>query len=225
MCHGTPACGDGIVQAACGETCDHGASNGGDQCCDGSCLLVDGDADTICDRDEPCTVGGTVAKPKIALVLLGAPVGDERLTFAQEVTLASPLLNPLVDGGRFVLQGAHGVVIDQMIPGGAFGGTSGWHVNARGTSFVYMNKSVNPPGGIIKVLIQDRSANRPGVIGVKVFGRGSYVVGSGDLPLAATFGFGGTGSQVDRCGIATFPGPPTRRSCSVSTKGTSIACR
>jgi cysteine-rich repeat protein len=46
-------CGDGVVDAACGETCDDGNSNAGD-CCSSDCSA--GAAGTICDDDgSPCT--------------------------------------------------------------------------------------------------------------------------------------------------------------------------
>src|SRR5207253_3516111 len=85
-------CGNGVVDAGCGEACDDGAGNGIDHCCSVTCNVVDTDGDGVCDRDDPCTGPAPVAKPKVVIGKLDTPPGDDKLTVKRSMTvsLSSP---------------------------------------------------------------------------------------------------------------------------------------
>ena len=73
-------CGDGVIDGACGETCDDGAGNGTNLCCSATCGIVDTDTDTICDRDDPCTNGALATKHKLTATKLLTPAGNDKLS-------------------------------------------------------------------------------------------------------------------------------------------------
>jgi hypothetical protein len=93
----TPVCGDAWVDV--GETCDDGASNGVNGCCDAACALIDSDADGICSVLDNCP---DVANPDQTNVCDGVePFAIDYLRLYVEK-------QPLKDDGKLVLKAALG---------------------------------------------------------------------------------------------------------------------
>jgi cysteine-rich repeat protein len=190
------SCGDGTVQP--GEQCDDG-NTVGDDGCDSACRLV------------AC---GSVARPKLTIGKLHTPPGDDTLRFEGMLTLPSPVspaLDPIANGVRLLID-ATGTVLDTTVPGGP-----DWAANRSGTKWTYRNKSPTPPGGIYKVVIQDRSAATPGLVKVAVNGKaGSFAVSSDGLPTSARLIIAPSGGQ---CGDASFA------SCALNASGRTLKCK
>lgn len=190
------SCGDARVQP--GEQCDDGNVVSGDGC-DSECRLE-------------C---GPLAKPKLTIGKLNTPLGDDTLSLQGTLTLHSPVspaLNPLASGVRLLLGDTAGTVLDVTVPGG-----SGWTANGRGTKWTYRNRSPTPPGGIYRVVIQDKSALTPGLVKVAVNGKaGSSAVSSADLPMTARMIIAPTGGE---CGDANFS------SCAFNASGSTLKCK
>jgi cysteine-rich repeat protein len=190
------SCGDGTVQV--GEQCDDGNTVSSDGC-DSNCQLE-------------C---GTVAQGKLTIGKLDTPPGDDTLSFQGTLTLPSPVspaLDPLATGVRLVIDDKVGNVLDVTIPGG-----SGWAVNGSGTKWTYQNKTAMPPGGIYRVVIQDKSAATPGLVKFAVKGKaGSYAVASTDLRVTTRMILAPSGGQ---CGDANFP------SCAFNASGSKLRCK
>ncbi len=206
---GAPPCGDGIVQASCGEQCDDGAANGTNQCCSATCQRVDGDGDGLCNRDDPCTGLAGLIKQRITITRLDTPPGDDRLSIKGDGILPfpfAPALNPIANGARLLVERTGGTLVDVTLPGLAWTGTVGWRVNAAGNTFTWTDKTTTPPGGITRFKVKQVAAT-PGLVQVRAKGLGSYSVTVGDLPLRFTAVLDPPTAETGQCGEATFPGP------------------
>jgi hypothetical protein len=182
-------------------------------------ICADADGDGVCDAD--CTDPAPAAKAKLKIGKQATPVGDDTLTFSGQMTIPLlPALDLVAHGARVLADDADGrVVVDVVIPGGAYDQTTktGWKANDAGTSWTYKN----PAGvvGITKVKVK-ASAKVSGLVSFQVTGAdGAYDAGGVTLPLHAVFALGASG----QCALATFPGPvPT---CAFNSKGTTLACK
>jgi photosystem II stability/assembly factor-like uncharacterized protein len=130
------------------------------------------------------TKQATITKPKLTIRKLNTPTGDDTLSFQGTLTLPTPVnpaLNPLANGVRVLIEDTAGTALDVTIPRG-----TGWTANGSGTKWTYRNNSATPPGGIDKMVIQDKSAVTPGLVKFTVNGKaGSYAVAAADLPVTA----------------------------------------
>jgi hypothetical protein len=157
---------------------------------------------------------------------LDTPPGDDKLIFRGKATLPVPFnppLDPLANGVRLLIDHTAGSVLDITIPGGAFVYPPGigWKVNRRGTRWIYRNRSLTPVGGIIKILIKDRSATTPGLVQFVVRGKaGAYVVTPTNLPVTGRIVLH---PPVEQCAAATFRGPAP--SCAFNASGSTLRCK
>lgn len=165
-----------------------------------------------------------VAEPQLKLSKIAAPAGDDKLTFKGKMTLPAPLtgndLDPLAHGLRIVMSDAPGPVVDLGIPPDAYDpvGRVGWKVNKAGTKWVYLNKSTQPPAGIFKIVLKDKSARTPGLVQVLVKGkRGTYPATLAVMPTLVL-------PDAGRCFAAAFPGP-AKPVCVLDASGKTLKCK
>jgi hypothetical protein len=215
-------CGDGVVDAACGEVCDDGAGNGTNQCCSATCTVVDGDGDTLCDRDDPCTSGALATKHKLTAVKLTPPAGNDKLLLKGQATISLvPPLDLVASGVRVLVVGATGTpVVDATIAGGA-----GWRVNRAGTAWTWKGPGTTT-AGIVKVGVKLK-ASQPGFVKFKVSGRnGTYTVTGPDVPVTGILVLDPPAAASGRCIEARFPAPPpAKRSCTLQNGGATLKCK
>src|SRR5205085_7532012 len=107
---------------------------------------ADDDGDNIGNACDPCTnVRGVYAvKPKITIVKLLTPPGDDKLKFKGSITIppqgGDPTLDPVTNGARAIIADSTGTaVLDVTLPGGAYSTANrvGWKVNGSATTFTY----------------------------------------------------------------------------------------
>jgi CSLREA domain-containing protein len=211
------SCGNEFTCLLSGEQCDNGADNGIDSCCSATCeLVVDTDADGVCDPHDPCTnVAGArdiTVKPKGVVGKINANVDptDDTLSIAGEFVLpnmAFATIDPQTNGARVLIENAAGVIkADLTLPPGAFADTVGWTVNGSGTKWTYRDKTGVPRTGITSMLIQDRSKKMANQVKVKVKGKGgTYPIATADVPVRFTFVLGGQAASIaGQCGESAF---------------------
>ena len=197
---------------------------------------ADADFDSSGDACDPCTnVGGQqdvpagAGKLEFRSVLRDTRVGDDILKFRGAFSLPNNLtfasLDPLTEGQRIVVSGADGsIVLDAELPTGALGSgpdRSGWRASRKG--FKYIDRSDEPIGGIIKVVIKDMGRRMSRGVLVKVNGKdGTYRVTDDSLPVkvALVIGDGGA-SRAGACGEADF----ASGRCVLSGGGRVVTCR
>jgi hypothetical protein len=222
-CGGGPACGDGVVQSGCGEICDDGPGNGTNQCCSGTCTLVDGDGDQLCDAIDPCTGGVPFATTLVKIGRQATPPGDDSLSWRGELVLPfpfSPALDPAVNGVRLVLANGTTAILDATIPGGLTAGSPpvGWKVAGGGTKWLYSDRSAAPPNGITKVVIH-LVASTPGRLKFRVKGRDAALpAGVGNPPLAVVLVLDPPAAATGQCGEGSIP-------CALNGSGSTRRCR
>jgi len=220
-CAGGSSCGDGIVQTACGEACDHGAANGADQCCSASCGLVDADGDGLCNAIDPCTSGAPLERSLVKIGRQTTPPGDDTLAWKGELTLPfpfAPALDPITHGVRLVLAHATATVLDAIVPGGLVAGTPsvGWKASGT-TRWIYVDKNLQPAAGISKIVLQ-QVPSVPGHLKYRVKGKkASLPPAVGNPPLVAVLVLDSPVATTGQCGEAslacTFNGSATSRRC------------
>lgn len=173
-------------------------------------ICRDDDIDGICNPDEPCVGGTTIASPKLILKKQGTPAGDDGLKLTGEMTIpAVPAINPATNGVRIVVEDARGTVAFAVIPGGA-----AWKLNPAGTVWKY----VDPVGiaGIVKVVVKTVPAT-PGLVRFTVIGRkGAFATLPANLPLQATFMLNAAG----QCGDVSF----AASACVFNGRETTVKC-
>ena len=173
-------------------------------------ICRDDDADTVCNADEACVGGTTIASPKLILRKQGTPAGDDGLKLKGEMTIPTvPALDPAANGARIVIEDTSGTVAFAVIPGGA-----GWKINPAGTVWKY----VDPVGvaGIVKVVVKTVPAT-PGLVKFTVIGRKSaFATLPANLPLQATFMLNAAG----QCGDVSF----AASACAFNGRETTVKC-
>ena len=229
-----PPCGDGVLNP--GEQCDDSNVIDGDGC-DSNCTLTDC-LNGIVTAGEQCDDGNTVTgdgcdtqclvecptafvQSKVVIGHLNTPPGDDTLTLQATITLPSPLtpvLDPIANGVRLLLDDVAGSVQDITLAPGTFSKTSGrgWTVNKSATTWKYADKGAAPLGGITKVTIQAKSKGN--VATVKI----AFAVPSDALPLQAVVVLSSAGGQ---CGSTAFSSAVPAPSCSFNKAGKTLTCK
>lgn len=183
-------------------------------------ICHDGDANNVCDADEPC-VGVTVARARVKISKLFTPLGDDKLSFKGEMTIpTTPAIDPLNNGARVVLTDDDGTVLDVSLPIGPYDRVKkeGWKVNGSGTTFTFYSSRIGV-SGIRKVKVT-KVAAIPGLVKFRVTGKaGSFAVTPASLPLKATFVLNTAG----QCGLADFTGPTPI--CTFNASLTTVQCK
>jgi len=223
-CDATEVC-DGLA-ASCppndvpGDVDGDGTCDAADNCpTTSNAAQTDGDADGAGDACDPCTNPGvtSVVKPKLALMRVLPPGGDDRLRFRGFLAgvPAVPAIDPVANGVRFIAtDGFGGVIVDAVIPGGADWRSTG------ATGWLYRNREA-PINGIVKVSIRWRPT---GELKVAVTGRGgAYGLPVGNAIKAAVV-LAPPFAANSQCGEAAFV-PDTDQSCRVFSNGSTFLCR
>jgi cysteine-rich repeat protein len=134
---------------------------------------LDRDLDGLGDVCDPCTNVAQieVTKPRLRLRKLDQPFGGQRVKVRGELVVpASPPIDPVANGMRFVVtDGTGAVLLDITVPGGAYDPAThrGWTTNGSGVVYNYLDKE-GSAGGIRRVLVKQRV---PGSLRVVAFGQ------------------------------------------------------
>jgi hypothetical protein len=198
---------------------------------------TDSDSDNVGDACDPCNNIRSVfgVKPKIIIVKLLTPPGDDKLKFKGSMTIppqgGDPTLDPTTEGARAIIVDSTGaLVVDVTIPPGVYSTSNraGWKVNGAATSFTYINAgTVIPlPQGIKKFGIK-RSTKTVGLLKFSITGKnGSYAVNTANLPLIGTVILDVPNATTGLCGESKFPGPPNPLgACAIVSNGNVVRCK
>jgi hypothetical protein len=182
-------------------------------------ICADANADAVCDAD----VAGPapVVKPKVKLTRQLPPTGDEGLTLKGEMTIpTSPILDPVANGATVLVDDAAGrVIVDVVVPGGAYDPLTrtGWSMRGTIPSWTYKNR--NGLLGITSVKLK-RSAAAPNRVKFSVKGKnGDFSAAGAALPVRGAVVLG----QAGQGGVATFSGPA--QACAFTAGGHTLNCK
>jgi len=230
-CDGAGACVQAPLPA--GRVCRAaaGACDIAEQC-DGTSLTCppdqvvpppDTDGDGLNDGCDPCTNGGQVSKPRLALKRLSPSPPSDRLTLKATLSLADvAMLDPVQHGLRLLVDDSESVRYTDITvsPNPPQFGDQGWEVTSSGWRF-------RGKGGITSVKIK-RVASVPGQVSLTVQGKGavSGVPPAAHLPVKATVVLDPPFATTGLCAEVTFPGPPgVNPSCTDQRSGATVNCR
>jgi hypothetical protein len=185
-------------------------------------LMVAGGG-AVCAATEP------VAKAKLVLAKIDTPPGDDRLDFRGDVQLPAPIsppLDPVSTGVRLRID-SDASILDVTVPPGAYTKAAGvgWKVDKKvpPTRWTWVDRSATPPGGIVRVVVRDRSARTPGLVRFRVRGKnGSYPVSPGSEPGTALLVL--DHPTAEQCAEASFSGAPGA-SCAFDSRGRKLVCK
>ena len=208
----------------------------------GEGVIVDDDG--LAQPPSPVCVGGkTIAKPKIVISNLGAPSGDEKISFTGKLAFApgQPIgfdsLDMAARGAQVLIEdlgsGAQAIVDltykTAAVPSGMLGHpcdaslSDGWTVNGASTVFAYKNASNELPdascaAGSAQDLARLRLADRRASTGkIKLTARTrATTIATPVGPLRATIVLGADAATgfSGACGTKSFTGTPVHARCS-----------
>jgi hypothetical protein len=149
------------------------------------------------------------------------PPGDDKLTFAGDMTLPvpyNPPLNPVSKGVRILLADASdNILLDATVPGGAYDPVTGTGWSTSASSWRYRSRT--GVQGIVKVLLKP---NASGLFKFIVGGKnGSYGVPANALPLHATLVIDSPTAMTGQCGEVHYGAG----SCAFNGSATTVRCR
>lgn len=175
--------------------------------------------------DAACAVSTLFEAVRLVLGGLGAPPGRQRIAFRGELAFPEEIasaLDPRFTGVRLLLTSSGESVLDASLAGELFDGRQGWE--RRGSSFVYRSFAAAPPGGIRKLVLRDRSPQRPGALRLQLRARDILVrSGTAERPLRlAVVLDGATGGS---CGEIALGGPSPMLPCTLSPADGRLVCR
>ena len=132
-------------------------------------ICRDGDADGLCDADDPCTVTRAASG---ARVTLGGRA--RRFRFSGRTALEEPF-DPAATGLGVLLEGGAGTVLDAVAPGGP-----AWRTRPSRRSWTYRDRR-GTASGIVRITLRVRS----GMLFFDVAGRAARAPSPADVPLRA----------------------------------------
>ncbi len=165
-----------------------------------------------------CSSGSSMQRAVLKVRRDRDPAGDERLVLQGEATFSTPL-DPHADGLSFAVAGASGdLLYSRTVPAGF------WSVNGRGTRWQYREQTGTLAGGIVKVIVIDKSNRAPGLYKFKIVGRDSdFQIDPGQLPVHFEVRLGAAASQ---CAAQAFnPDGAARPACRISRNLNTVTCR
>jgi hypothetical protein len=177
----------------------------------------------VCATTEPVTAA------KLVLAKLDTPPGDDKLDFRGDVLLPAPIsppLDPVSTGVRLRIDG-DASILDVTVPPGAYTKAAGvgWKVDRKvpPTRWTWVDRSATPPGGIVRVVVRDRSARVPGLVRFRMRGKGgAYPVSPGGEPGTALLVL--DTPTAEQCAEASFPGAPGP-SCAFDARARRLVCK
>ncbi len=182
-------------------------------------ICTDASGDGVCDAD----VAGPAAvnKPKLKLTRQLTPPGDDTLSMKGEMTIpTSPVLDPVANGVTVIVDDADGrVIVDVVVPGGAYDAVAqvGW--KARGTTPSWTYKNRLGLLGITSIKLK-RTAAAPNLVKFAVKGKnGDFSSIGATLPVQGVVALGPAGQG----GVLTFSGPA--RACTPLGGGSTLNCK
>jgi len=162
-----------------------------------------------------CASGAAAESPRLVVRGLTTPPGDDRMVLRGELTLPPPRdpeIDPVETGVGLLVEDANGGgVLDVLIPGGTYDRDlrSGWTALRNRNGWRYVDRGDQPPGGIRKIVIHERS---PGTFRFSVAGRrGAYPVAADALPLTAIVSLDPPTAETGQCAELVFPASDCRR--------------
>jgi len=169
--------------------------------------------------------GTPVARARLVLGHVDTPEADDRIAFSGQATLSGPLsIDPVATGTKLLLEDTSGVIADATVPAGAWADppASGWKVSGDGKTWRYIDRA-GTAGGIVKLVVKDRSSQAPGLVKFTVKGAGGlYPATPAGLPLHAVLLLDATAPQGP-CASADFSAGP--QTCAFNASGTTLKCR
>ena len=177
-------------------------------------ICSDGDADGVCNVDDPCTVAGAMTGARLVVRGLGAPGGDARVLFSARTPLTQPF-DPALSGLRLRLEGAARVALDAVIPGGTFSRRThaGWRMKRAARAWTYRGRLAGI--GLVRVKMVVAADGRTADFTLRT--RGTHLALAGDdLPLQTILGLD-PGALEAPCGVA-------RPSCVFVKGGRALRC-
>jgi len=182
----------------------------------------DGDADGICDVDDPCTnvagIGASNLRLRVRKILWDP--GRQRVRVAAVVNVpTTPTIDPVAKGIRIVIADAEGDKIDLVLPPGAPDPItgSGWYGTGSGTAWKYRDRQ-GQENGIMKALVRRRGPDS-GELKLVVFGQnGTYPLPLSP-PVRASIVIDAPTATTGQCGEGTFD------LCFFRNQGAKLLCR
>lgn len=174
--------------------------------------------------DPGCASATTFTAPRLVLGGLDGPPGWQRLSFRGELALPAETsrgLDPRETGARILLASAGESVLDASLAG-RFDGVQGWQ--RRGAAYVYRNLGADPPGGVRKLVLHDRSARAPGRVRLQLRARGLLVrSGAAEEVLRLTAVLDGATNGT--CGEVELGGSASSLPCARPPSDGRLVCR
>jgi hypothetical protein len=161
-----------------------------------------------------------------------APAGDERIALKGQFALSnqSPPIDPVANGFRFeiVARQSGATLVSRFVPPGATPSSSipGWTANGSLTRWKFKDRLGSSAGGIIKVIVKNKSAQTPGLFQFVAKGKDDdFRFLEEEVELIVVLG-GPAQAAAGQCATREFndSGGPDP-SCKLSSSGRSMRCK
>ena len=185
---------------------------------------TDADEDGFGDVCDPCTGGVLIDKPVLRAEGLLTPAGDDTFVLKGELVFspARPVLDPLVNGMRVLVEDGSGAVLfDAMVPPGAYDQNTrvGWRRNVNRT--LHRFRSPTAFGNLVNKVKMVTRTRTPDLVDLKITGRNAdfTALATATGPLRAIVVIDPPGALAGHCGERSFPGAAPEPACSYLTPG------